>query len=236
MKKLLLSVALTALAAGASAQSFGDFFKVTYDGKEYQPGETIVVPTNAGEANLDDPELTDYIFSILVTNLDAAPRTIEVDYRYLNPAAAEDGYGLPQLCYTQAYNVDGNSFLSPFGCLATMPCNIKLGVNEESKEPLSLDIHQEECEPSKVSTFKLTLTPLDDLPDPNAGWKYVEEVCAPAVFTIQIGGEDSGVAQVTIDPNAPKTYYDLQGRKVENPAPGLYIVKQGEKTVKVLVR
>lgn len=236
MKKLLLSVALTALAAGASAQSFGDFFKVSYNGKDYQPGETIVVPTAAGEADPDDPELTNYFFSVLVTNLDDTERTIEVDYRYLNPAAAEDGYGYPQLCYEQAYNVNTNPFLSPSGCLATMPCNIRLGVNENSREPLSLDIHQEGCEPGKVSTFKLTLTALDDLPDPNAGWKYVEEICAPAVFTIQIGGEDSGVAQVAIDPNAPKTYYDLQGRKVANPTPGLYIVKQGEKAVKVLVR
>ncbi|MDE6326129.1 MAG: hypothetical protein K2M02_08150, partial [Duncaniella sp.] len=40
------------------------------------------------------------------------------------------------------------------------------------------------------------------------------------------------------DPNAPVEYYNLQGVKVnvENAAPGLYIVKQGKKVTKQIIR
>ena len=45
-------------------------------------------------------------------------------------------------------------------------------------------------------------------------------------------------ADEAIDPNAPKYYYNLQGMQVDgdNLAPGIYIVKQGDKTQKILVK
>lgn len=48
--------------------------------------------------------------------------------------------------------------------------------------------------------------------------------------------EFGGVENITIDENAPKTYYNLQGIEVENPANGLYIVKQGNKVAKQVIR
>ncbi len=56
------------------------------------------------------------------------------------------------------------------------------------------------------------------------------------------GGEDlhpdaelSGVENVTFDENAPVEYYNLQGIKVENPQDGIYIKRQGYKTMKVVL-
>ena len=48
-----------------------------------------------------------------------------------------------------------------------------------------------------------------------------------------VGG--SGVADVVIDENAPVEYYNLQGIRVAEPANGIYIVKQGNKTKKVVL-
>lgn len=46
----------------------------------------------------------------------------------------------------------------------------------------------------------------------------------------------AGVDDVTVDEDAPVEYYNLQGIRVENPTSGLYIKRQGNKAVKVLVR
>ena len=47
--------------------------------------------------------------------------------------------------------------------------------------------------------------------------------------------EESGVESL-VDMNAPAVYYNLQGVKVENPAKGIYVVRQGDKTSKVVIR
>lgn len=46
----------------------------------------------------------------------------------------------------------------------------------------------------------------------------------------------SGVASIAAEENAPVEYYNLQGIRVANPENGLYIIKQGAKTSKVLVK
>ncbi len=45
----------------------------------------------------------------------------------------------------------------------------------------------------------------------------------------------TGVSTITVDNNAPKTYYNLQGQRVDNPTSGLYIVRQGNTTRKVIL-
>lgn len=46
--------------------------------------------------------------------------------------------------------------------------------------------------------------------------------------------ETTGVEDIEINENAPVEYYNLQGVRVENPANGLYIMRQGDKVVKVI--
>lgn len=56
-------------------------------------------------------------------------------------------------------------------------------------------------------------------------------------ITVQwFANEFGGVENITIDENAAKVYYNLQGIEVENPANGLYIVKQGNKVAKQVIR
>lgn len=56
------------------------------------------------------------------------------------------------------------------------------------------------------------------------------------------GGEDlhpnavlSGIDDIAIDENAPVEYYNLQGVKVENPEHGIFIKRQGAKSVKIVL-
>ncbi|MBD5203182.1 MAG: hypothetical protein HDS56_09175 [Barnesiella sp.] len=57
-------------------------------------------------------------------------------------------------------------------------------------------------------------------------------------FPFNILGEDAGINNITVDnnQNAPVEYFNLQGVRVENPSAGLYIRRQGNQTIKVLVK
>ncbi len=46
----------------------------------------------------------------------------------------------------------------------------------------------------------------------------------------------SGVADIVVDENAPVEYYNLQGIRVANPEHGIYIVKQGNKVTKQVIK
>lgn len=46
----------------------------------------------------------------------------------------------------------------------------------------------------------------------------------------------SGLSNMTVDENTPVEYYNLQGLRVDNPANGLYIRRQGNVTTKVFVK
>lgn len=53
---------------------------------------------------------------------------------------------------------------------------------------------------------------------------------------VTLNPESAGVGNVAVDNNEPKEYFNLQGVRVENPANGLFIVRQGDKVSKVLVK
>ncbi len=55
-------------------------------------------------------------------------------------------------------------------------------------------------------------------------------------FDTNYGGVDNVIADEAIDENAPVEYYNLQGVRVADPANGLYIVKQGNKISKQIIR
>ena len=57
---------------------------------------------------------------------------------------------------------------------------------------------------------------------------------AASKYTLKID-ESTAVSEINTDANAPVEYYNLQGVKVENPANGIFIRKQGSKTTKVVL-
>ena len=48
--------------------------------------------------------------------------------------------------------------------------------------------------------------------------------------------DQAGIADITVDENAPVEFYNLQGVRVANPENGLYIRRQGNKATKVFVK
>lgn len=54
-------------------------------------------------------------------------------------------------------------------------------------------------------------------------------------MTVNFSANDAGVESL-IDADAPAVYYNLQGVKVNNPQNGIFVVKQGNKTHKVVIR
>ncbi len=57
---------------------------------------------------------------------------------------------------------------------------------------------------------------------------------AASKYTLKIDSA-TAVGEINTDANAPVEYYNLQGVKVENPAGGIFIRKQGSKTTKVVL-
>lgn len=55
------------------------------------------------------------------------------------------------------------------------------------------------------------------------------------VVTIMLPEVESAIKNITVDENAPVEYYNLQGIRVENPAKGLYIKRQGNTATKVIL-
>ena len=50
------------------------------------------------------------------------------------------------------------------------------------------------------------------------------------------GQPDDGVGSITVDGNEPVEYFNLQGVRVDNPAGGLYIRRQGSDVRKIIIK
>lgn len=54
--------------------------------------------------------------------------------------------------------------------------------------------------------------------------------------TLFVNKSTSGVGEIASDNNAPAVYYDLQGRRIDNPSTGIYIVRKGNEVMKRVIR
>lgn len=79
----------------------------------------------------------------------------------------------------------------------------------------------EDLKPGMKVTVNGSLSTYQNVPQIGTGSKIVEL-------------DTTGVEDIEINENAPVEYYNLQGVRVENPANGLYIMRQGDKVVKVI--
>lgn len=86
--------------------------------------------------------------------------------------------------------------------------------------------------------FGIELPETDELKDVIGVVNYYQKKGADApsasIYPIEIKAA-AGIAGVEADLNAPVEYFNLQGVRVENPANGLYIMRQGSKAVKVIL-
>lgn len=93
---------------------------------------------------------------------------------------------------------------------------------------------------SQTGTLTINNCLFGDQSNPIAGyvWRTEEGISAPMVS--QIVSEaliGAGVKEINSgNTNAPKEYFNLQGQRVANPEKGIFIVRQGGETKKVLVK
>ena len=82
-----------------------------------------------------------------------------------------------------------------------------------------------------TETTKVWVGMKKDTNVPDGYWHSYRE------FTLEKFDNGSGVADLVVeDENAPVEYYNLQGIRVANPENGLYIVKQGNKVTKRIIK
>ncbi|MDO4320434.1 MAG: alpha-amylase family glycosyl hydrolase [Bacteroidales bacterium] len=55
-------------------------------------------------------------------------------------------------------------------------------------------------------------------------------------MTMTVTTASSGIDDVTVDDNADAVYYNLQGVRIDDPTPGVYIVVRGDKATKEIIR
>lgn len=66
--------------------------------------------------------------------------------------------------------------------------------------------------------------------------KYTESADYPDLV-VELPDQGSGIDNVNADAaSAPAQYFDMQGRRVANPAPGIYLCRRGAKTEKIIIR
>lgn len=80
--------------------------------------------------------------------------------------------------------------------------------------------------------------------DLNPETRFIKIICpsisgnvvVKALKVSDADGNLSGLDVIDADLNTPAEYFNLQGIRVDNPGPGLYIMRQGGKTTKVLIQ
>lgn len=212
MKKLLLLGTLAAVAVSAYAD-YKDYYKVYYNGKEIE-NEAIIYCSNGetifGEVNYSAD--LNFVSVDTETVMEANVRANENSAGY-----NADTWGVPQVCYT-----DGNSEAV---CLLNPPYIAMLpdSSNKKFEWQLHVNMAAEGAEPIYIFTTKAAEGDLEDY-----------EVIGDSAFTVTIifsQNSDAKVAGIDKEDETP-VYYNLLGKRVDNPTNGVYIVKQGKKVTK----
>ena len=228
MKKLLLLSALALGAMSASAQSFGDYFKVTFEGKEVTNGETITVTT---------PEYSDewgdaWAAHIGVINLENEFRPVYGEAVYVKPATksellSEENGARAQICFSGAHNGLGNCLGNgnEYQLGSTFVNIPAAGVDTFE---WAVDLNYDMANLKNPVTMKLNMFAANGDGEDQSSCEIIDGT----EFTVTIVFGDEGGVDAIGTENGAAEYFNLQGVRVANPEKGLYIVKQGGKVTK----
>lgn len=240
MKKILLFGALGAMAFGAQAETFTDLYKVTFEGKEVKNGETLHI----NKAEYDD-EWEDWTFDevkIVVESTGSENRAMYGALYSENPATTADfknEYGDISLCFASSPLIGGqcvaysgpitNLFaetivnVGPAGWIDDSPFGTQTGFQWQLHCSGVLDSKKE-------AVAKLVMTACDGLASNAVKRSETMEVFLN--FCI----EGNSVESIAAAGNGVAEYYGIDGRRLEGPVKGLYIVKENGKVSKKIGR
>lgn len=205
MKKIyaIKSLAVAALALIANV-AMGQNLKVTSNGNPVADGDVINLPYELEVEDFPEYGLTFYKAK-WDPHLEAS--TIEGEAELTVTLTSIDAQAF-QLCW-------------PNGCQAVGPGQSKSAYGTIDTTPQDLSIHKEKDlnsadeEPTDGGTVKVQITSGD------------ETITVTVNALLQV---DNAVGENFADINVKTVYYTLQGVKVENPGPGIYIEKKGSKS------
>lgn len=173
---------------------------------------------------------------------EAKPFTV-ADVRAINPTSTTENPDYPEKYWVKGYIVgrcDGQSYAPVFSATAVDDATA-IGATNIVIAPTADCTNANLCIP--VALPKGNVRDKLNLKDNPKNLGQVVEVYGniyayfnqPGVKnTTDYKLASDGVEGIEIDENAPVEYYNLQGVRVENPANGLYIMRQGDKVVKVI--
>ena len=234
-KSFLAACLLVTAGISASAQDFSSYYKVTYEGKTVENGGTITSSHWDEDNGWYECDI-DFTPTGNFSNVEFEVTGNYTDYpSYQMQNRDPLTWGTPSICWSSGD--EGNCvpnqppLISNFTLNNTDPIQIQFHVIGEEGEagpdfnPMDPSTWPENIKPANVSHYLLTFA------------AKVDGKAASNTFSINvlIGPVDAAVEGVMADDNTPVEYYDLQGRKVLNPAKGqLLIERKGAKAVKVI--
>lgn len=173
---------------------------------------------------------------------DAKPFTV-ADVRAINPTSTTENPDYPEKYWVKGYIVgrcDGQSYAPIFSATAVDETTA-IGATNIVIAPTPDCTNANLCIPVALPTGNVR-EKLNLKDNPTNLRQAVEVYGNIYAYFNQPGVKNTsdyklasdGVEGIEIDENAPVEYYNLQGVRVENPANGLYIMRQGDKVVKVI--
>lgn len=141
----------------------------------------------------------------------------------------EQGFSIPE------FDWDYGAQVNALWCAFDGQC-VPLSVGQSAEKSYTLTAGKAEDMMLEISGMYGDKQNLEDL--------IVTAVCAfhctfnnrSYSLSLYVDTDPSGVSNINLDANASAEYYDLQGRRVNNPSNGLYIVRQGSKVMKRIIK
>lgn len=251
MKKILLSIAMLGLASAAFAQDdelmeFTDLFNVVYDGHNVAENSTIAATEFVDMSDIYMEPVGNYEMSIDLVNLGGTSQWILAMLKPYEPTMAEYKanpffYGDPALCF-ETHNPTNGS-VTGGSCLGGDKDNLLnptfgngvAKVPAPSVELFNWAIHVYGCDKESKAKYVLTMQAVE-VEDPVMPEKNYFPISYPYNIILDFSSAaDARVDGINRD-DAEGIYFDLQGRRVENPEKGIYIYKTHGKTVKKVIK
>lgn len=246
-------------ADGTATNQFYIFRGFGLNGEKFATGDEIkvgdvVVVSGKLSSYKDVPQLAQGSKIVSINGEDPEPIVLEgdgteakpftvADVRAINPTSTTENPDYPEKYWVKGYIVgrcDGQSYAPVFSATAVDDATA-IGATNIVIAPTADCTNANLCIP--VALPKGNVRDKLNLKDNPKNLGQVVEVYGniyayfnqPGVKnTTDYKLASDGVEGIEIDENAPVEYFNLQGVRVENPANGLYIMRQGDKVVKVI--
>lgn len=229
MKKFLLSAALVAVCASASAEDFSNLFKITYNGETIENGQTVtdgyyydpIVMSNPEFAGMFENPDFESKAEIFATNISEEPQKLEFRLQYVTPTVdefdANNALGRPSLCFNSE-NGEANCLPNPFEFNSEMPQNAV-----SAEEYMRMDVDHVAFTDLTPVTVKLEMRVMDD----------DKEIANAYIFVNFTNKTDITMAVDGIQAESSSEFYTIQGMRVAEPQKGqIYIERKGSKISK----